>query len=103
MKQSLIIMAGFAIASLVVSGNTSALTMADFLAICESTEKPCTEHPILQAYVGGSLDLIQVPIVTYSADHGMAGDVCPCFCWRRAVRLTIHSLCCSGILEGLSL
>jgi len=32
--------------------------MRDFIAICETSEKPCAEHPILTAYVGGSLDLI---------------------------------------------
>jgi len=34
--------------------------MTQFISICESTDKPCEEHSILQAYVGGSLDLIAV-------------------------------------------
>lgn len=60
MKHSLFIALGFAMVSLFTSNNASALTMVEFTAICDSTEKPCAEHPIIQAYVGGSLDLIAV-------------------------------------------
>lgn len=60
MKHSIIILTGLLMTGFFVSNNTWALTMADFLAICESTEKSCAEQPILQAYVGGSLDLIAV-------------------------------------------
>ena len=35
-----------------------ALTMAEFGAICRSAEVPCADHPALNAYVGGALDLI---------------------------------------------
>lgn len=42
----------------VFPGNASALTMDQFTALCESRQEACSEHPILQAYVGGALDLI---------------------------------------------
>jgi hypothetical protein len=32
--------------------------MAQFSSICESAGLECSEHPVLQAYVGGALDLI---------------------------------------------
>lgn len=35
-----------------------ALSMADFVRICEAASIPCSEHPIINAYVGGALDLI---------------------------------------------
>jgi len=60
MKNTLVIIFGFTLASFFISSTTSALTMKDFIAICESTDKACDEHPILQAYIGGSLDLIAV-------------------------------------------
>ncbi len=37
---------------------TNALTMEQFAAICASGNVACSEHPVLQAYVGGALDLI---------------------------------------------
>lgn len=43
---------------LVFPSNTSALTMDQFAAICASHQGECSEHPIVQAYVGGALDLI---------------------------------------------
>lgn len=36
----------------------SALTVAQFSAICEAAPAECSEHPTLQAYVGGALDLL---------------------------------------------
>ena len=39
---------------------SSALTMDQVAAICDSGEGECSQHPLLQAYVGGSLDLIAV-------------------------------------------
>lgn len=36
----------------------TALTMAEFANICRSMPKDCSEHPVLQAYVGGALDLL---------------------------------------------
>ena len=49
---------GALIASSVVSGPAAALTMNQFVRICESADLACSEHPILNAYVGGALDLI---------------------------------------------
>ena len=46
------------IASFAISGSAAALTMNQFVTICESADVPCSEHPILNAYVGGALDLI---------------------------------------------
>ena len=43
---------------LCLSQSVSALTVAGFRQICEASPQPCEEHPILQAYVGGALDLI---------------------------------------------
>lgn len=45
---------------LLISGSASCLTMKQFSAICESAKRECGDHPILQAYVGGALDLIAV-------------------------------------------
>ncbi len=36
----------------------TALTMNQFSSICQSAEMPCSKVPILNAYVGGALDLI---------------------------------------------
>lgn len=47
-----------AVAVLMLPGNAAALTMDQFAAICESGKGECSSHPILQAYVGGALDLI---------------------------------------------
>lgn len=35
-----------------------ALTMGQFASVCEEANIACSEHPLLQAYVGGALDLI---------------------------------------------
>ena len=43
---------------LLLPKDTYSLTMEEFTAICYSIKGDCTEHPILQAYVGGALDLI---------------------------------------------
>lgn len=40
------------------STNALALTMGQFSSICDSASAKCSEHPILQAYVGGALDLL---------------------------------------------
>lgn len=40
------------------SSRTSALTMNQFSVICASGKGECSDNPILQAYVGGALDLI---------------------------------------------
>jgi len=46
------------IALFTMPGSASALTMNQFVSICESSGRACSEHPILNAYVGGALDLI---------------------------------------------
>ena len=43
---------------LMVSRPAAALTAAEFVAICEQVGRPCAEIPVLQAYVGGALDLV---------------------------------------------
>ena len=40
------------------SSPADALTTEGFLAICEQAERKCEEIPVLQAYVGGALDLV---------------------------------------------
>ncbi len=46
------------IASFLMPGPASALTMTQFVSVCESSGLECSEHPLLNAYVGGALDLI---------------------------------------------
>lgn len=41
-----------------IPSNGSALTMDQVAAMCASYQGECSEHPMLQAYVGGALDLI---------------------------------------------
>jgi len=36
----------------------AALTMKQFSDICHSSSSECSDHPIIQAYVGGALDLL---------------------------------------------
>lgn len=36
----------------------TALTIKQFSDICDSSPGECSEHPMLQAYVGGALDLL---------------------------------------------
>jgi len=40
--------------------NATALTVKQFSDVCNSTTKECSQHPALQAYVGGALDLLAV-------------------------------------------
>ncbi|WP_027328715.1 hypothetical protein [Marinimicrobium agarilyticum] len=40
------------------STGASALTVEQFSNICDSAPGECSDHPTLQAYVGGALDLI---------------------------------------------
>lgn len=44
--------------SLSVPRHAVALTIDQFAAICASHTVECSDHPLLQAYVGGALDLI---------------------------------------------
>ena len=43
---------------LLLSSAASSLSMEQFTAICQSQKRACHTYPILQAYVGGALDLI---------------------------------------------
>ena len=43
---------------LLLPSGASSLTMDQFSAICDAEKIECSEHPTLQAYVGGALDLI---------------------------------------------
>ncbi len=38
--------------------SATALTMKQFSDICHSSPGECSDHPIIQAYVGGALDLL---------------------------------------------
>ena len=38
--------------------STLALTMKQVSDICHSSSSECSDHPIIQAYVGGALDLL---------------------------------------------
>ena len=49
---------GLLFAGLLTTGPAAGLTMNQFVRICESAELDCSDHPILQAYVGGALDMI---------------------------------------------
>ncbi len=40
------------------SPSAFALTMEQFSNICASVPGECSDHPVLQAYVGGALDLL---------------------------------------------
>lgn len=44
--------------SLAYAQNALPLSIKDFATICDSTTVPCEELPVMQAYVGGALDLI---------------------------------------------
>lgn len=40
------------------ASSVSALTAADFSSICDSAKANCSENAVVQAYVGGALDLL---------------------------------------------
>lgn len=40
------------------AASATALTMDEFSNICRSSPGNCSDHPIIQAYVGGALDLL---------------------------------------------
>lgn len=60
MKLNAIAIMTITVCILVFSGKTTALTMSQFNEICDSSETKCSNHPLLQTYVGGALDLIAV-------------------------------------------
>ncbi len=43
---------------LAISNNVTGLTMGQFSSVCKLAKGECSENPILQAYVGGALDLM---------------------------------------------
>lgn len=43
---------------LMLSARADALTIAEFAMLCDSSPGPCHEVPIIQAYIGGALDLV---------------------------------------------
>ena len=45
---------------LLFPASSFALTLDQFIGICESNQGECSDHPIANAYVGGALDLIAV-------------------------------------------
>ena len=60
MKLINLFLKGILVAVLICSSKVSALTISEFKEICESSQAACKEHPILQAYVGGALDVLVV-------------------------------------------
>ncbi|MEO1245950.1 MAG: hypothetical protein AAFX56_09745 [Pseudomonadota bacterium] len=58
MKLRSMVMTTVLIGSFLMSGPAPALTMNQFVSICEAAGRECSEHPLLNAYVGGALDLI---------------------------------------------
>lgn len=52
----------FALAALgvypLVSSSAYGLTVEQFSSICDSAPGKCSDHPTIQAYVGGALDLL---------------------------------------------
>lgn len=49
-----------AITSCLSINSASALTATQFQSICAASKSPCSDNPVIQAYVGGSLDLLAV-------------------------------------------
>jgi hypothetical protein len=41
-----------------INSKAHALSIDQFKAICSSSTQTCVEHPLLQAYVGGALDMV---------------------------------------------
>jgi hypothetical protein len=44
--------------ALLYSTSTLALTVEQFSKICDSAPGKCSDHPVVQAYVGGALDML---------------------------------------------
>jgi hypothetical protein len=47
-----------AVLTLMVPIDVYSLTADQFVSICNATPGDCAEHPLLQAYVGGALDIV---------------------------------------------
>ena len=41
-----------------LSSSANALTLRQFSEICDTAPGDCSSHPVIQAYVGGALDLL---------------------------------------------
>lgn len=60
MKQSFLLILTLVGLTVFTPNNAFSLTMSQFMEICESSTASCEELPILNAYVGGALDVIAV-------------------------------------------
>lgn len=60
MKAPFLAKVAFLTCLFVLHDTASALTTEQFGAICDAGGVACSEHPALNAYVGGALDLIAV-------------------------------------------
>ena len=58
MYKKVLIFLGFVMIALTAVPSAQALRVSEFVAICEQANMPCKDVPILNAYVGGALDLI---------------------------------------------
>ena len=55
-----LIVSGLVLAGGLAAGRAEALKVSEFMEICRQSGRSCEEVPVLQAYVGGALDLIAV-------------------------------------------
>ncbi len=60
MKHRILVILALLANGIAIPDTASALTTQQFMSICEAGNGPCSEHPILNAYIGGALDLIAV-------------------------------------------
>lgn len=60
MKQSFLLFLTLVGLTIFTPHTAYSLTMSQFMKICESSTKSCEEQPLLNAYVGGALDVIAV-------------------------------------------
>lgn len=58
MNARLLATAFITLISPLLAPGATALTMEEFSHICQSSPGKCSDHPALQAYVGGALDLL---------------------------------------------
>lgn len=52
--------AALCVIGLSLSPRVEALTVGEFVTVCEQAGRPCADIPVLQAYVGGALDFVAV-------------------------------------------
>lgn len=58
--RQLLFIAGLSLAGGLAADRAEALTVSEFVDICRQSGRSCEEVAVLQAYVGGALDLIAV-------------------------------------------